>query len=129
MNREYLKPIPPIKANVNSVLDKLSVEVDYEKGGWNCFTGDINERGIYVHVTPTRIEEHEFNGKTYYSRVTTITGDMSVSGFKVFIKPLNRRSDKQLDIIYNKVGEIIDNVVNEFVNGNYQKVAQMLKSC
>lgn len=131
MEREYLKPIPPMKTDVreDSVLDKLSVEIGYEKGGWSCFTGDLNDRGIYVYVRPTRIEEHEFNGKTFVTRKTVISGNKKLNGFKVLIKPLTRKSEKQLDIIYNKVGKVIDEVVTAYVNEDYAKVAQLLMKC
>ena len=130
MEREYLKPIPPIKTgHGDDVLDKLSISVDYEKGGWSCFTGDINERGIYVYVTPTRIDTHEFKGHISHSRHTIITGNKRLSGFKVLVMPLNRKSTKALDIYYNKVGKVVDKVVEEFVNGNYANVAKLLMCC
>lgn len=131
MEREYLKPIPPMKTDSreDSLLDNLSVRVDYEKGGWSCFTGDLNDRGIYVYVQPTCLMYHSYNGKTFVTRKTVISGNKKLSGFKVFIKPLTRKSEKQLDIIYNKVGEVIDEVVAAYVNENYTKVAQLLKSC
>lgn len=131
MEREYLKPIPPMKTDSreDSVLDKLSVTVDYEKGGWSCFTGDLNDRGIYVYVKPTQLINHVYNGKTFVTRKTVISGNRKLSGFKVFIKPLTRKSEKQLDIIYNKVGQVIDEVVAAYVNEDFTKVAELLMKC
>lgn len=65
---------------------ELKIEVYYNKGGMNYFTGRPEERGYYLSVSP--VERSHSNGFTTES----YTG---FSGVKKLILPVARQSEKQ----------------------------------
>ena len=73
-----LARIPTGKEN-----EYIVVNLFYSKGGANYFTGDNDQRGYFVSVTPRTITDTGF--------ITTL-----FSGYKKFIQPANRFSAKQL---------------------------------
>jgi len=66
----------------------LKVEVYYDKGGMNYFTGGVQRRGLYLSVSPvSRSESGGFATESY----TAFTGT------KQLVKELKRFSDKVLN--------------------------------
>lgn len=62
----------------------INLSVYYDLGGVNYFSGDTNERGIYVGVKVIKVE----NG--VHSFILT-------NGYRKLLKPLNRFAKKYLD--------------------------------
>ena len=79
-------------------LDELRISVDYEKGGYSYFSGEMNRRGIYVYIKPI----HRAKGMIS----TRLLSDTYSNGYKVFIKELSRKSQKQIDEVFNKINNV-----------------------
>jgi hypothetical protein len=77
-----LKEIPIVGGNTKANI--LEVDLDYQLGGWNYFTGVKEPRGLYLGCTP--IEK----GDGFRSFV-------GFSGTKILVKEMSRFSKKQLD--------------------------------
>lgn len=58
----------------------VEVKVDYRLGGMNYFTGNLVERGIYLSVTPVRINKSSC-GKYTTRLYTAFTGIVQVLKF------------------------------------------------
>ena len=78
----------------------LAIEVDYYKGGFNPFTGKQEGRGVYVHVRPEKVENN--------CRSFNPFGEFT---FKILVKNLNRKSQKQIDMVGEKIAPHIDGLV------------------
>jgi hypothetical protein len=74
----------------------VQIEVDYELGGSNMFSGGFSARGIYVYVRPMTLEDG--------CRRYTLLGNALESGRKFFVLPLARKNDKKI----TQVAEYID---------------------
>jgi len=68
----------------NSTATHLKVSIYYSLGGMNYFSGNSEERGIYVSVSPVK-RELKWESTTAFS------------GVKELVKPLKRFSQKILD--------------------------------
>lgn len=77
------------------------IECNYLLGGMNYFTGDHERRGIFIHFT--KVE------KTKDSECFGLFNDFS---YKIFVKELKRKSQKQIDNIWDKF----------FENDNFEKL-------
>jgi hypothetical protein len=74
----------------------LKVQVDYEKGGMNYFSGQENRRGYYLYVYPVQIE-------TVDDRVTIESFTMFKGGKKLLME-VGRKSQKA----YEKACAMLD---------------------
>lgn len=93
---QYEKLNRPIQRSSGSEpLDELKVKVDYQKGGYNYFSGNIEANAIYVYITPVH------RGDMFTS--CTMLGDRHSCGYKIKLKELNRKSQKQIDLMAEKV--------------------------
>ncbi len=117
MEREvFVKFQNPIKN-----LNELKVSVDYQKGGMNYFNGNMEQSGIYVYLTPTE--------RTKYGFRTIISGNKKEMGFKIFIRPLSRKSQKAITEVFNKINqkELIENVTKYFEQERYADIVRLIK--
>ena len=78
----------------------LTIEVDYHKGGFNPFTGKQEGRGVYVLVRPSKVE----NGM----RSFMLFGEFT---FKILVKEMGRKSQKQIDMVGERIAPHIDELV------------------
>jgi len=84
MNRSrIIEDIPAKGKNVNT----LRVEYHYEKGGMNYFSGNKDQRGIYMCVAPIELSERGWSSM------------LLASGIKKLVKPMKRFSQKVLDTL------------------------------
>ena len=80
--KEYI-PIESEKAN------HLKVELYYDKGGMNYFTGGTERRGLYLSVSPVTLTKYEGGGSS--------EGYIAFTGTKKLVKELKRFSNKALN--------------------------------
>jgi len=88
-------------------VSHLKVEVYYDKGGANYFTGGMEARGIKLSISPVHREEHE-NGIVVESYV-------AFSGFKQCVKEMSRFNQKACDTFVldtNLEQQMIERVLN-----------------
>ncbi len=68
----------------------IEVSVSYNEGGGMTYSGNINARGFYLHLTPAVIEGN--------SKTTTIEPGYRGGG-KIFLEEATRFSQKKLDTL------------------------------
>ena len=105
---------PIVRGQHLDTLDELKICVDYQKGGYSYFTGDVEEGGVYVYLTPV----HRNNGIVS----TTIDGNMHNSGYKILLKELGRKSQKQINIAAELVLPYADQIADYYSEGQHQAV-------
>ncbi len=110
---------PIVRGQYLDTLDELRVRVDYQKGGYNYFTGDIESNGVYVYLTPVH--------RTNLSVCSAIDGNMHNSGYKVFIKELGRKSQKQINLVAEAVFPKAEQIADYYSEGQHQAVLNLLK--
>jgi hypothetical protein len=110
---------PIVRGQHLDTLDELRVRVSYQKGGINYFTGDIESSGVYVSLTPV----HRNNGIVGQ----TIDGNLHNSGYKVLIKELGRKSQKQINLVAEAVLPKAEQIADYYSEGQHQAVLNLLR--
>jgi hypothetical protein len=100
-------------------LDELRVRVDYQKGGFNYFTDNMESSGVYVYFTPV----HRNNGIVGQ----TIDGNLHNSGYKVLIKELGRKSQKQINLVAEAVLPKAEQIADYYSERQHQAVLNLLR--
>ena len=109
------KPI----AGGHGQLDKLKVEIDYQKGGFSVLSGEYSDSGVYVYLTPCA---HE-NGITS----TYINGDLHTMGFKILLKKMGRKSQKQINIVAELIMPKAQEIADLYSTGNHIEIYNLIK--
>jgi len=118
-NEKYVKLSKPIVRNGLDTLDELRIRVEYQKGGWNIFTGDSENGGVYVYLTPV----HRENG--FVSQ--TIDGNTHNSGYKILVKELGRKSQKQIDLAVERIMPFAETIGGIYGEGKHLQVYELIK--
>lgn len=102
------------KTNVIPYSTHIAVELFYSKGGYNYFTGKIEERGVWL----------SFRAVTYKEKDgCTCESYAAFSGVKFLIKKLSRKSHKQMAKIAEELYKMIDSLVFHYeADHQYQLV-------
>lgn len=108
----------PIVSGGGSELKQLRVMVDYEKGGMNYFSGNIYESGVKVYLTPCTLT----NGVV----TCTILGEQHACGYKVMLKQINRKSQKQIDIMADKILPYAQQIADLYSDAKHQDVVKLI---
>ena len=108
------KPI----AGGHGPLDKLKVEIDYQKGGFSVLSGEYSDGGVYVYLTPCA---HE-NGITS----TYINGDLHTMGFKILLKKMGRKSQKQIDLAASLIIPYAQQIADYYSKREYDAVHKLI---
>ena len=117
---KYVKLKTPIVRGIHlDTLDELRVRVDYQKGGFNYFSDDMESGGVYVYLTPV----HHGNG--FISQ--TIDGKTHNMGYKILIKELNRKSQKQINIVAELIMPKAQEIADLYSTGNHREVYNFIK--
>ena len=110
----------PIKQRSGSELNKLRVMVDYQASGCNYFSGQMTRSGVYVYIIPCGMS----NGVI----TTVITGNQHNDGYKILIKQINRKSQKQIDLVAEKVFPYAQQIADLYSDGRHEDVFKLIKS-
>lgn len=121
-NEKYVKLKKPIIRNNKGLddLDELRIRVEYQKGGWNIFTGDSENGGVYAYVTPVH------RGNCFVS--TTIDGNIHNMGYKILLKELGRKSQKQIGIAVERIMPFAEVIADNYGEGNHKQVYNIIKN-
>ena len=116
----YLELKQPITRAGGEPLNKLRINVDYQKGGVNYFSGDYSESGVYIYIQPC----------TYNNGIigTVITGKQHLDGYKILLKELNRKSQKQIDLMAENVLPYAQHIADLYSDGRHQDIYNLVKS-
>ena len=120
VKKMYLELKQPITRAGGEPLNKLRINVDYQKGGMNYFSGDYSESGVYIYIQPC----------TYNNGIvgTVITGKQHLDGYKILLKELNRKSQKQIDLMAEKVLPYAQQIADLYSDGRHQDIYNLVKS-
>ena len=116
----YVALKTPIERAGSEALNELRITVDYQKAGYNYFSGNFSEGGVFVYLTPVR------RGGCIVSY--TMLGNQHECGYKVLMKPLNRKSQKQINLIAEKVLPYSQQIADLYSEGKHGEVYNLLKS-
>lgn len=86
MQKRILKEIDIKSGNTDANI--LEVQLSYNKGGMNYFSGTNEQRGLYLSVTPVNVSRKD----GYSTRSFT-----AFSGIKMLVKEMKRFSQKTLN--------------------------------
>lgn len=95
----------------------IEIKVTYDKGGYNPFNGRNEGRGIYLHISPITVTSHG-----NYEEISYI----AFTGVKYFLKELGRKSQKQLEIIENKLEPQFEEIAKMFEKNDRQGILNLL---
>ena len=98
----------------------MALETRYQLGGQNWGTGDNEKRGIYLNFTKQTIEQRD----GYTSTQTTL---YAPGNYKIFIKELSRKSDKQLLAFHNYVKSIKEELFVAWQDDNTKKIFELIR--
>ena len=116
----YVELKNPINSGGGSILNELRIKVDYQKGGVNYFSGNYSDSGVYVFLTPV----HRGNGFEGF----TITGKQHNDGYKILLKQINRKSQKQIELAAAKVLPYAQQIADLYSDVKHQDVYNLIKS-
>ena len=75
-----------IELKENHSATHLKIEVYYNLGGYNAFTGKSEPRGYYLSVSPVTLSHTDYG--------VTLESYTAFSGLKLCIKEVTRKSEK-----------------------------------
>jgi len=108
----------PIISGGGTELKQLRVMVDYEKGGINYFSDSIYKSGVKVYITPCTLT----NGI-----VTQIMlGGQHECGYKIMLKQINRKSQKQIDIMAEKILPYAQQIADLYSDSRHQEIVKLI---
>ena len=110
-------PIP--SGRKEEPLNKLYIEVEYQKGGWSCLTGESSVSGVYVVLTPCSYENGVFG--------TFVNGQMHTMGYKILLKEMGRKSQKQIDIAADLIIPHAQEIADYYSEGKHEDVYNFIK--
>lgn len=98
----------------------LALETRYQLGGQNWGTGKSEKRGIYLNLTKQIITHND--GFT-----STQTALYAPGNYKIFIKELTRKSDKQILAFHNYVKSIQEELFVAWHNDNTEEIFRLIR--
>lgn len=120
MESIYVNLKSPIERASSESLDELKISVDYQKGGYNYFSGNYSEGGVYAYLTPVY--------RTCGVISCTMLGKQHECGYKIFLKALGRKSQKQIDLMFNKIMPHAQEIADLYSDYKHQEVYELIKS-
>lgn len=109
MQKRLIQKLPILNNTVNT----LKVELYYNKGGMNYFTGNSEPRGLYLSVSPVTVSERSESFTAF-------------SGIKKCVKEMARFNQKQLDTFVVNETEM-ENLINYVIRKNNLEVEREQK--
>lgn len=116
----YMTLKTPINSAGGTTKNELKIKVDYQKGGVNYFSGNYSDSGVFVYLTPV----HRGNGFEGFS----ITGKQHIDGYKILLKQINRKSQKQIELAAAKVLPYAQQIADLYSDMKHQDVYNLIKS-
>ena len=100
--------------------EHLALETRYQLGGQNWGTGNLEKRGIYLNFTKQTIEQRD-------GYISTQTSLYAPGNYKIFIKELTRKSDKQLLAFHAYVEQSKDILYEAWKNDDTEKIFRIIR--
>lgn len=93
----YSKSIP---VKDNEEVNSIEVYITYSKGGTNFFNGNIEKRGYYLHVQPSKV----MDGMRSY---------IPTEGYRALLLEVQRQSNKKLGEAIELIDEPLKKILEE----------------
>ena len=77
----------------------MKIDISYSLGGMNYFNGQVNRRGVYVHLST--VEKQQRSGYVSESYMP-----FDNSSFKILVLELKRKSEGKTQKVYEKIKEM-----------------------
>lgn len=97
----------------------LALETRYQLGGQNWGTGNNEKRGIYLNFT----KQTKIQRDGYTSVETSLYAPCN---YKIFIKELTRKSDKQILAFHNYVKAIQEELFVAWKNDDTEEIFRLI---
>lgn len=91
--------------------EAIQVKASYSLGGINYFQNTQEARGIWLHITPVKIEYHTLDNGQKYSMITA----QGFSGDKTLIKALSRKNAKAEEAIKEQVNALAEDIASAWL--------------
>lgn len=115
-----------IYKNLNKAIGnfgQLKLHVAYSLGGMNYFTGNINRRGVYLHINPVNVTKSAYGS----SEESILMGTGRESGYKILLEELKRKSQKKIEEQFLKIKEVSDKIVQLYVDEKDSEIFQLVR--
>lgn len=117
-----LKTYVPVKTKE---FGELKIEVYYDLGGVNYFTGNTVERGIKVRIHPqTRVDLG--NGQ-FVTQSVIMSGDYG-DGYNIHLETLKRRSQNKEQAHFERIKPLAQDIADLFLAGEHGKVFDLVQA-
>lgn len=120
MEKVYVALKTPIERAGSTPLNELRINVDYHKGGINYFNGDCEESGVRVYITPV------YRDGICCSQ--TISGNLHTDGYKILLKQINRRSQKQINLMAEKIFPYAQQIADLYSDRKHDEIYKLINS-
>jgi hypothetical protein len=94
---------------------EAKLDIYYRLGGYNDYHRVEEKRGIVMSFGTV-----EVNG------IWEQSSPQDKSSFKVLLKPLNRKSDKQLIKVFDVIVQNQDEIFEHYINGDYNQLKDLI---
>lgn len=94
----------------------IKVEISYQKGGMNVWTGNVDGRGLWMYIIPVE--------KRGLMEGFHITGQ-SRDGIRFPIKALGRKNDKAHASIWEKMESKLEEIARLFESEQYSSAVDL----
>ena len=96
-----MKTIKQLKSPVGK-YGQLKIEVDYTLGGVNYFSGNVNQRGYKLYITPCNVGDGFMQ--------STLMGSTDESGYYIMLEQVKRKNQKKMQEWWDKIEPLADKI-------------------
>lgn len=111
----YRALFPFVTEKAGKESTHLAVEVSYELGGMNYFSGQVNRRGVYARIRPITVKD---------GMESFFLGD----GMKVLCVEMKRKSDKRVTEVAEALDAIAPEIAEAYMAGSQPKAFDLIKA-
>lgn len=115
---KYYEKLPNPITSCSENLDELRIDIDHYKGGWNCFSGKSEPRGVYVYLSPV----HRENG----CESCILLGGRHESGFRFLAVETARKSDKQIQRVAEAIRPLTARIAELYDQRQYGAIVDLV---
>lgn len=96
----------------------IRIEVDYQKGGRNWFSGAIEPRGYVLRIQPCSVEK---------CGDSEVVQTYPMEGRKTLLTEVGRRNDKKQAALWTQIEPHVQHIADLFTLGNFGMIPPYIK--
>ncbi len=117
--RVFVNLKTPIKGgHRDELLDKLKISIDYSASGVCFLDGCPYNGGVYIYLTPCSYKNGVIG--------TFINGEIHTMGYKILLKAMNRRSQKQIDLAAELILPYAEEIASYYSDKKHDAVIKLI---